>query len=91
MTVEELRRLLIAPEIIVVDIADAVLVALRSALLLEHPTLGDGPPIDHCEVRRRAAVVLRSADRLRHALRAYRKAVDAVLDEGVDASDCLPF
>lgn len=89
MTVDELRRLLIAPEILVVDIADAVLVALRRALLLEHPTLGDGPYVDDCEVRRRAAVVIRSAARLRHSLRAYRAAVDDAVDE--HASDNLPF
>ena len=89
MKVDELRRLLIAPEIIVVDIAAATLLALRRALLLEHPTLGDAPASDDCHVRRRAAVVLRSAARLHDALRAYRKAVDTVLDD--DASDNLPF
>ena len=88
MKVDELRRLLIAPEIIVVDIADAALLALRRALLLEHPTLGDASA-DKCAVRRRAAVVLRAAARLHDALRAYRKAVDTVLDD--DESDNLPF
>lgn len=89
MTVEELRRLLIAPELIVVDIADAALVALRRALLVEHPTLGDAASVDDCQVRRRAAVVLHSAARLQRALRAYHAAVDAALDD--HPSDDLPF
>ena len=37
MTVEEFRRLLFAPEIIVLDVADAALRALERALILEHP------------------------------------------------------
>lgn len=93
MKVDELRRLLIAPEIIVVDIADAALLALRRALLLEHPALGDADDADDanddCAVRRRAAVVLRAGARLHDALRAYRNAVDTILDD--DASDNLPF
>jgi hypothetical protein len=43
MTVDELRRLLIAPEIIVLDVALAALRALERALLLEHPLL-EAPP-----------------------------------------------
>lgn len=89
MTADELHRLLIAPEIIVVELTDAALVALRRALLVEHPTLGRTPSAEHCEVRRRAAVVLRSAARLHHALRAYRNAVEAVLAD--HENDHLPF
>jgi hypothetical protein len=81
MTVEELRRLLIAPEIIVVDLADAALAALRRAILLEHPTVTEFPSADHSPVLVRAAIVLRCAARLRRAIRAYRRAVDRVLDE----------
>ena len=81
MNVEELRRLLIAPEIIVVDLVGAALEALRRAILVEHPTLGDFPEADHSPVGRRAILVLRSADRLHRALRAYRRAVDRILNE----------
>jgi hypothetical protein len=81
MTVEELRRLLIAPEIIVVDLTDAALTALRRALLVEHPTLGEFPSDEQAGIRRRAALVLHAADRLHGALHAYRRAVEPVLRE----------
>jgi len=83
MNTDELRRLLIAPEIIVVDVACATLVALRRAILVEHPTLGEFPSDDQSAVRRRAAIVLRDAARLHRALDAYRRAVARVLDEPV--------
>jgi len=89
MTHDQLRRLLIAPEIIVVDLADAALSALRSAILLEHPTVTEFPDADHSDVLRRAAVVLHHAARLRRALRLYRRAVDRVLEEM--PRDDLPF
>jgi hypothetical protein len=79
MTREQLR-LIAAPEIVVVDLVDACLTALRLALRAEHPLLandlaaGEGPPVQH-----RARVVLRHADRLRRSLDAYRRKVDAVL------------
>lgn len=92
MTVDELRRLLVAPEMIVVDLADAALVALRRAILAEHPTVREFPSADRSLVLRRAAVVLRSATRLRRALAAYRTAVDRTLDHRPDtAPDNLPF
>jgi hypothetical protein len=81
MTVEELRRLLIAPEIIVVDLTDAALAALRRAILVEHPTLGDFPSDEQSGVRRRAALVLHAAARLHRALQAYRRAVEPTLRE----------
>ena len=90
MTVDQLRRLLIAPEIIVVDLAEAALFALRRAILLEHPTVTELPDADHSVVLRRAAVVLHQTARLRRALRAYRRAVDRVLD-GAPPPDDLPF
>jgi hypothetical protein len=81
MTLDEFHRLLIAPEIIVLDVADAALLALQRALVLEHPlvesTASDVDPL----VRRRARHVLRSAARLLRALRAYRGAVLTVLRE----------
>jgi hypothetical protein len=81
MTVEELRRLLIAPEIIVVDLTDAALAALRRAILVEHPTLGDFPSDEQSGVRRRATLVLHAAARLHRALNAYRRAIEPVLRE----------
>ena len=89
MTVGQLRRLLLAPEIIVVDLADAALSALRRAILVEHPTVTHYPDDDHPVVLRRAAVVLHHAARLRRALRAYRRAVDRVLE--AEPCDDLPF
>jgi hypothetical protein len=89
MTPDELRRLLIAPEIIVVDLADAALAALRRAILVEHPTVDALHSAEDSAVRRRALIVLRSAANLHRALRAYRRAVERVLAEH-DAED-LPF
>jgi len=43
MTVEEFRRLLFAPELIVLDVADAALTALERALVLEHPLVKNPP------------------------------------------------
>jgi hypothetical protein len=84
MTLHQLHRLLAAPEIIVVDLLDSALTALHLALLVEHPLL-DGPPtVDDPAVRRRAHAVLRSALRLRRALRAYRRTVDRVLSQPDD-------
>ena len=89
MTRAELRRLLGAPEIIVVDLADASIAALRRAILVEHPTLHESSAAHGSPVLRRAAGVLRSAARLRRALQAYRNAVNIVLTE--PAADDLPF
>jgi hypothetical protein len=80
MTAEQLRRLLAAPEIIVVDLVSSALTALRFALPAEHPLLDDDlAAIDDPPVRRTARRLLRRADRLRRALRAYRRSVDAAL------------
>jgi hypothetical protein len=89
MTVEELRRLLIAPEIIVLDVVAAALLALERALVLEHPLVHDSASDDDPPVRRRARVVLRSAARLRRTLRAYRAVVRDILREADD--DHHPF
>jgi hypothetical protein len=81
MTPRQMRRLLIAPEIIVVDLADAALVALERALRLEHPLLDAPPPTQHPPVRRRARQVLLRAARLRSDLRRYRDLLrDVVLE-----------
>ncbi|HXX68934.1 MAG TPA: hypothetical protein VEK07_17235 [Polyangiaceae bacterium] len=72
-------RLLFAPELIVIELVDAALVALERALLVEHPLLGAPPPTEHPPVRTHASAVLRRADRLRGALRAYRRVVNDAL------------
>jgi hypothetical protein len=88
MTVDELRRLLIAPEIIVLDVTVASLRALERALLLEHPLLEAPPSADDPVVRQRARAVLRHAARLRRALRVYRGVVETILREA-DADDAI--
>lgn len=86
MTVDELRRLLIAPEIIVLDLAVASLRALERALLLEHPLLDAPPSADDPLVRQRARAVLLRAARLRRDLRVYRRVVETILREADDDS-----
>jgi hypothetical protein len=91
MTVDEFRRLLCAPELIVLDVADAALLALERALVLEHPLVKNPASDDDPLVRRRARHVLRAAARLLRALRSYRVGVLRILrdDELQDAAD--PF
>jgi hypothetical protein len=89
MTVDELHRLLIAPEIIVIDLTAASLVALERALLLEHPLLHATPSADDPLVRQRARSVLRRAAKLRRALRVYRGIVETILREA--DQDDAPF
>lgn len=79
MTADELERLLIAPELIVLDIAAAVCVALRRALLLQHPMVIGEPRTDQPPIRRRAVALLRHLDRLECALAAYRATADQVI------------
>jgi hypothetical protein len=81
MTPHQLHRLLIAPELIVVDLADAALVALEHALYVEHPLLDAPPPTEHPPVRRHARHVMRRVDRLRESLRGYRRVVHDILRE----------
>lgn len=81
MTVDEFRHLLFAPEIIVLDVADAALRALERALILEHPLVHNPNSDDDSRVQRRARAVLRSAARLRRVLRLYRQTVRDVLRE----------
>jgi hypothetical protein len=81
VTVDELRRLLIAPEIIVLDVTGAALVALERALLLEHPLLHAPSHDDDPLVRQRARSVVHLAHKLRRAVRSYRGVVDAILRE----------
>ncbi len=85
MTPADLRRLLVAPEIVVVDLALAALRALDRALRAEHPLLHEPPDPADSLVQRRARHILRRAAWLRRALRDYRDAVDDVL---ADADTC---
>jgi hypothetical protein len=90
MTSQQFHRLLAAPEIIVVDLLDSALAALRLALFAEHPLLDDDLVTeDDPPVRRSAHAVLRSARHLRRALRHYRRAVDDALKQPDDPP--LPF
>ena len=81
MSPSEYRRLRAAPERLVVDLADATLGTLLTALELEHPGLEEPPfapaPLTH----RRARALVRLARRLRRLLDRYRRSVDAVLAE----------
>jgi hypothetical protein len=89
MTVDEFHRLLIAPELIVLDVTDAVLLALQRALVLKHPLVECPASDDDPLVQRRARDALRSAARLLRALRAYRAVVHTILREAVFVDD--PF
>jgi hypothetical protein len=90
MTADELRRLLVAPELVVVDLLDHALEALRLAMLAEYPLLDDELAAhDDPPVQRRARALLHHAQRLHRALGAYRREVDAALRE--DAQKDLPF
>jgi hypothetical protein len=89
MSPDELTRLLVAPEILLVDVADAALRALLRGLLVEHPLLDD--PNDHQRDRlsRSARASLRHARRLRRALHLYRRCVERALATVPDEN--LPF
>ena len=89
MTAEELHRLLLAPELIVLDLVDAALLGLERALYLEHPLLGAPPPTERPPIRRHAALVLRHAQQLRRAIRRYRSLADDILRE--ERQPDLPF
>jgi hypothetical protein len=89
MTPRQFNRLLVAPEIIVIDLADAALTALERALRLEHPLVDAPPPAEHPPIRRRARAVLRRAQRLHHSLRRYRALVHDILRQA-EQND-LPF
>ncbi len=81
MTPRQLHRLLIAPELIVVDVVEAALIALERALCVEHPLLDAPPPTEHPPVRRHARNVLRRVEPLRASLRGYRRVVQDILRE----------
>src|SRR5579859_3616487 len=55
MTPRQFNRLLVAPEMIVVDLAESALIALDRALNVEHPLLDARPPARPSSCARRAA------------------------------------
>ncbi len=66
MNVDQLERLLAAPELVVIQLLHHSLSALRLALIVEHPLLDDDLAApDDPPVRRRARVLIRHAERLR--------------------------
>ena len=90
MTAEQLRRLLVAPEIVVVDLVGHALGPMHPALLAEHPLLDDDLAADDDPpVQRRARAVLHHAARLRRALDDYRREVRHLLREL--PRDDMPF
>ena len=90
MTHDELRQLLVAPEMLVVDLLDHCLDALRIALVAEHPlALDELAAHDDPPVQRRARALLRQTASLRRALGAYRRAVWAVIQR--EPQDDMPF
>jgi hypothetical protein len=90
MTPDQTHRLLIAPELIVLDLADAALLALDHALHLEHPLVDASPSDDDPLIRRRARAILQPAAALRRALRAYRRTADRIILRKSQRND-LPF
>ena len=78
----DLRRAIVAPEIVVVDLVDHALAALRLSLLAAHPLLVDSlAALDDAPVQRRTRALLAQVARLRRALDAYRRIVDDRLRE----------
>ena len=77
MTHDELARLAIARELIIIALAEDNLEALTLALLVEHPTLADHAQRATTPTLRRARAVVVAANRLRTTLAGYRAAVDA--------------
>jgi hypothetical protein len=90
MTPSGRGRLLAARELVVVDLTDAALVALLTALDLEHPTLEHPPFSGGPPTLRRARTVVRLAQRLRDTLESYRCAVDAAFVLEFNDDD-IPF
>lgn len=84
------RRLLVAPELFVVELADRTVRALLRALRLQHPELDRDPAPEHVPILLgRARAILKPARDLRRALANYRRAVDAHIDDL--HRDDLPF
>ncbi|MEJ7729170.1 MAG: hypothetical protein WKG00_36560 [Polyangiaceae bacterium] len=89
MSPQKLRRLVLAPELLLVDLTDAGLVALRQALRVEHPTVDAFPAAQGSQLLCQAARVLRAVTRLRRELTRYRAAVDQAIRQ--PPPDDFPF
>jgi hypothetical protein len=82
MTRKQRARLYAARELVVIDLLKHTLVALRTALVLEHPTLDDQDrPANRAPVLRRARALARAARLLAAELRRYRRAVNRSLED----------
>lgn len=90
MNRDELARLAVVPELIVVTLVEHALDALRLALVVEHPTLDDRAQPATTPTLRRARAVVIAADRLRATLAAYRTDVDAATGLS-DPNDAVGF
>ena len=90
MTRSQRARLLAAPELLAVDLVQAALASLLTALLLAHPSL-DEPPFHRAPpCLRRARVLAHLARRFGKELRAYGRAVDDSLTDA-PSTEQLPF
>jgi hypothetical protein len=89
MTRAELHLLLLAPELVVIDVTLAALDSLLRALHAQHPTLA--APIEAREppVLRDARRILVPLRGLRRSLRVYRRAVECLARDL--QRDDLPF
>lgn len=86
-----LSRLAVAPELLVVGLADRALDALVIALAVEHPTLADLGQPARAPTLRRARRVAHLAAQLRREIAAYRAAVDAAITEPARDPADFPF
>ncbi len=90
MTRDDIARLALAPELIVVALLEHDLEALTIALLVQHPVLEDPYEPATTATLRRARDVARAANHLRAALEAYRRDVLRAVTPVVSPDD-LPF
>lgn len=90
MTRDELARLAVARELLVVALVEQALDTLRLALVVEHPTLDDRTQPATTPTLRRARAVVVAADRLQATLAAYRADVDAAIGVS-DPNDVVGF
>lgn len=84
----DLTRLLVAPELIVIDVTLSALLALDRALHVEHLFLDQHH--DEHETHRHVRAIRRASESLRGALEAYRVAVDDLIEDARHHRD-LPF